>query len=193
MAGISDLVQVGQGLGIFQFYLPFIIMFAILYGILNKSKIFGDEQQAKSINLIISLAAAAFVMVYPTTGAAIISVSDFLATLFTQTLFVAVTIIAFLVILYMLWSPTHGGSEINFQKGGTIIIAGAIILALGVYLASGGAAIFPGISLGPIGGGFYFGGIDQGSIAILAVIALTALAIIWVTRNGESGHGGKGH
>ncbi len=39
---IADLIIQFKEFGIFDFYLPFMIMFGILYSILARSKIFGD-------------------------------------------------------------------------------------------------------------------------------------------------------
>lgn len=56
LASIADVLNQWAALGVFAYILPFLIVFAVLYGILNKSKIFGEN--ATAINVIISLAIA---------------------------------------------------------------------------------------------------------------------------------------
>ena len=52
-----------------EFFLPFIIIFAVVYGMLHKTRIFGDpakDPTATKINAIIAFAFGLFIMVYPT-------------------------------------------------------------------------------------------------------------------------------
>jgi len=63
--GFPEVIELLKEFGIFQFYLPFVITFAIFYGLLSKSKIFGDsdkDKRVRNINLFISLSAALFVL-----------------------------------------------------------------------------------------------------------------------------------
>ncbi|MBI4894317.1 MAG: hypothetical protein HY833_01120 [Candidatus Aenigmarchaeota archaeon] len=189
MATIAEVITNLQTVGIFQFFLPFIILFAILYGLLTKMKIFGDPKEDKGvnrINTIISFACAAFIMITPTTGFAIMSMTDFLANIFAGTLIYAVTIIAFMVVLFMVATPLNKGQAPDFSK--TAMIGGvvAVVLTAVLFFSSGGAEVFPGLNLGGGGGGFgspiYFGSIDPSMIALIVVIAVMALAVFWVVK-----------
>ena len=53
MAGFQDLVYTLQNTGVIDFLLPFILVFTIVYAILQKIEIFGKE--AKNFNVVISL------------------------------------------------------------------------------------------------------------------------------------------
>jgi multisubunit Na+/H+ antiporter MnhB subunit len=189
MATIAEVVANLQTVGIFQFFLPFIILFAILYGLLTKMKIFGDPKDDKGvnrINTIIAFACSAFIMITPTTGFAIMSMTDFLANIFAGTLIYAVTIIAFMVVLFMVATPLNKGQAPDFGK--TAMIGGvvAVVLTAVLFFSSGGAEVFPGLNLGGGGGGFgspvYFGSIDPSMIALIVVIAVMALAVFWVVK-----------
>mgnify|MGYP001559561154 CR=1 FL=1 len=75
--GFQDVIGTLKEIGVFQFYLPFLLVFAILYGLLLKTKIFGEQN--KGIVTVIALAASAFIMVYSPVG---ITFSQFLANFF---------------------------------------------------------------------------------------------------------------
>jgi len=143
MTGIADLVVAGKEFGIFEFYLPFVILFAILYGLLQKSRIFGDK--AKAINVIISLAASLFVMEYALSGI----LATFFATFFAGTLAILVTILGFLMVTYLLLAVFGEEGKLpdagKYAKFAVII---GVILAVATFVSSGGAAIFPGIVIG---------------------------------------------
>lgn len=188
MVTVADLVAAGKDLGIFQFYLPFVIMFALVYGLLRKSKIFGDPQEAKAINMIISLAASLFVMLYPATGTVIVELSTFLSNFFAGTLMVAVTIIAFLVMMYLVVGGA--GGEMKFDAGtiGKWAALGVGILVIGTFIASGGLAAFPGLTFGgivpvPIP---LAGAITMQDLAIVIIVVITGLVIYWLSRGGET-------
>ncbi len=193
MAGISDLIAMGKDLGIFQFYLPFIITFAILYGLLDRTKIFGKE--AKNINLIIALSASLFVMVFTPVGPAAMQISTFISNLFAGTLMIVLTILSFLIVMFMLFIPLTGKEQPDFGKYVGLIVGIAAILGIGVFITSGGAAVFPGINLGGIGGGgygapsFYLPGISSQDLGIIIVVVVTGLAIYWINKSsGNSVH-----
>jgi hypothetical protein len=186
MATIENVISSLNNIGIFQFFLPFIILFAVVYGILNKSKIFGDPEKDKGvnrINAIISFASAAFVMLYPTTSLAIIDLSSFLANMFAGTLIYAVTIIAFMIVMFMIATPLNKGQQPDFSR--PVLVGGvvAVVLIIALFLSSGGAQIFPGISY--TGGGFgplFVGSIDPSVIALILVLAIMIIAVFWITK-----------
>lgn len=178
MSGIVDLIVAGKELGIFQFYLPFIILFAILYGLLNKSKIFGEK--AKAINVIISLAFSFFVMEYALAA----PLEEFFAQFAGTTMAVLVGILGFLMVTYLLLAVV-GGKFPEPGKYVKYVVLIGIILAVGAYISSGGAVIFPGISLRPVTELPAASGISSSDIAVVLIIVLTFAVIIWLIRGGE--------
>ena len=126
MAGFADLVALAKEYGLFEFYLPFVILFSLMYGLLNKSKIFGDPKEVKkasTINLLISLAAAFYVMAYSPLG---ITLTEFFANFFTQTAVILVTLLAFMMIIGLL-VPLSGKEPGEAFKGAAkyVVLFGA--------------------------------------------------------------------
>lgn len=194
MAGISDLIAAGKEMGIFEFYLPFVIMFAVLYGLLSKSKIFGDaekDRKVRSINLIISLAASAFVMAYTPVG---ITLTTFFANLFTNALIAIVTMLVFLMITALVLGAA--GREMKLESGAKFVVLFIIILVIGVFISSGGLAFFPGLTLGPVSDvptpiiEFPNLKLTTQDIAIIALVILTGIVIWYVTKGGGEGRKG---
>ena len=51
---IDEVIWQWQNMGVFEWALPFLIVFALVFGILTKSKVLGDE--AKGVNAVLALA-----------------------------------------------------------------------------------------------------------------------------------------
>lgn len=141
---LPELFEAARGFGIFDFYLPFILAFALFYGLLYKAKIFGEEKRGRKLNLVISLILSLFVIGYTPVG---VTLSQLLTGLFGGTLIVVVTILAALIILFML-IPLFGVKlDTRPQKIIGVFAVIAIILAVGIFISSGGAMLFPGLQL----------------------------------------------
>lgn len=52
---IGTILQDWEYMGVFEYVLPFVLVFAVIFGILHKSKIIGDQ---RGINMVIALAIA---------------------------------------------------------------------------------------------------------------------------------------
>ena len=172
MVSFSDLLSIAKDIGFFQFYLPFVLTFAIFYGLLEKVKIFGDK--SRNINLIIALVAALYVIGFTPVG---ITFAQFLSNFFGQVGIILVSLIALGMIFFVL--VPLSGKEVKDLFNPKYLIPIAALLAIGAYLSSGGLSLFPGISLPS--GGFGLGLSDQ-DIVILIIIVLTILVIWWLTR-----------
>jgi len=175
VAGLADLINLGKEYALFDLYLPFVILFALLYGLLNKSKIFGEGKQAKNLNLIISLASALFILAYTPVG---ITMTQFFSTFFAGMSIILVTALAFGMFVFLLlpavgFHPTENFGE-KLAKP-LVLIAG--LIALGLYISSGGPLIIPGIDLGIINLG-----ISSGDIGIILLFGITGLVIWWLTQ-----------
>ncbi len=192
--GIEDIIGIAKDVGVFQFYLPFIIAFAILYGLLQKVQIFGDPTKgpAKSLNIIISLAIAAFVMVYTPVG---ITLSQFFTNLFGN----AIVVILTFVVIAMFISILKEGKIFDFKmltKGSNYAIGILlfVLIVVGVFVASGGTAIFPGLKispneiLSPITRAL---NVSSTTLALIILIIGTGL-IVWMVGKGEKAPSGAG-
>lgn len=181
--GIAELVAAAKEFGIFEFYLPFILMFAVIYGLLAKSRIFGEakERPASTINLVVSLVAAAFIMVYTPAG---ITLAAFISNLFGGTLVVLLSILAFLIIAGLVIPSLTGralGTEVIGTKWIPLLILGILALAVGVFISSGGTAVFPGVKIPWV----QISIPSAENLAIIVVVVLTGLIIWWLARGGE--------
>lgn len=187
MATIADVVTNLQNVGIFQFFLPFIILFAIFYGMLTKTRIFGNPKEdagVNKINAVISFAAAAFIMLYPATSTAVFDLTDYLANFIGGSLIYFLGIIVAMITFFMIATPLSGGETKPFARAGTVAAIVAVVLVLALFLSSGGTQIFPGlnVNLSNIFVGGLFVGVDPSVLALVIVLLVMAVAIYWVVK-----------
>ena len=180
-AGIQDVISTLKDIGVFQFYLPFLISFAVLYALLLKAKIFGEQ---KGLVTIIALAASGFIMVYTPVG---IAFSQFLANFVGNAMVVILTLVVVIIFANMLKEKEGLGLDVtSVMKGGWLWVGLLLLLllAFGVFVASGGTSIFPGLKIstkelfGPIGG------LSSTTLAILVLVIGTGL-IVFMFSKGE--------
>ena len=184
---LADIIELWKAQGVFEFYLPFVLMFAIFYGLLSKSKVFGDEdkeRRVRNINVVISIVAALFVMVSPVG----VSLTVFFGTFFTQTMVVLTTMLCFVLIFYMI-IPHASVDDVlkDPSKYVKYLLPFALLAVLAIFFGSGAPEIF-GIKLGGAGG-FSLPGINLSSqdILTIALILVFLLIVLYMTR----GEGGK--
>jgi hypothetical protein len=170
-----DLIAIAKDIGFFEFYLPFVLTFAIFYGLLEKMGLFGPK--SRNINLIISLVVSLYIIAFTPVG---ITFAQFLASFFNNVALIILTLIAFGMIIFVLF-PVLGGGKPDFAKHLKWLLPIGALLALGAFISSGGLAIFPGIDLQLPGGGFGLG-LSTQDLVIIGIIILTVLVIYWLTR-----------
>lgn len=179
---LAEIISSLQGFGIFDFFIPFVLAFAIFYGLLAKTQIFGkkEERFARTINLVISLAAAAYITLFVLLPNGF-TMSTFLANMFGKTVVTVLSLMAFLIIFYLLMNVLMPGATWNKLKLGWLVVIIAIILGVVIFTSSGGTSVF-GIHMPSIS----FGNIDSGTVALIVVIILIAL-VAWFLFKGEGG------
>lgn len=99
---IGELFNQWQTAGVFSYMLPFLLIFAVVFGLLSKLNIFGtaqDSKKGKPINAIISIAVALMALQFD-------FVSSFFAELFPR-MGVALSIILLFMVLGGLFVPTN--------------------------------------------------------------------------------------
>ncbi|MBU5682519.1 MAG: hypothetical protein QXE43_00615 [Candidatus Aenigmatarchaeota archaeon] len=89
---ITELILTLQNLGFFKFIIPFILTSAVFYGLLRKSKIFGDPKENIAINATIAISAAFLVSAAPIIAG--IDITSYLSGFLIYITFVTVAIIA---------------------------------------------------------------------------------------------------
>ena len=199
MALFEEFVSLATQFGIFEFYLPFLILFSLFYGLLSKMKLFGnpfaadkEARLAKAINLIFSLAAALFLMVYTPLG---FTLTQFFATMFGHTMVIITTIICAGMVIYLL--SRMAGVDIFERKDKwslAAIILGSLI-AIGLFVGSAGFGMFPDLlpTVGiPAVPSIVLPALNitAQDVMLIALILITILAI-WFVAHGEKEVGSK--
>jgi hypothetical protein len=119
---MSTLIQsIGFFKDIFNFFLPFLLVFAVLYAILQKTKFLTDDA---NINALISLAIALIVSI---SGAAdfLMALTPFMATFFI--------IIFFVLMLFLFFGVNMG----DVMKSKAVIVLVVVIAAIFVFYVLG--------------------------------------------------------
>ena len=114
-------------IGFLDFFLPFLLFFAIIYGALEKTKVFGEGR--RDINSIIALVIA---LVATTTA----MVTKALAGFLPWVGFIAIVIVSFLMIVAIMVGDVSKLAELPYFKAGAVIVV-AIILFIVVFFALG--------------------------------------------------------
>jgi len=182
--GIFDqLIASAQSAGIFAFYLPFLIVFALMYGLLARIGLFGPAgRMTNGLNAIIAFSIALFVIGFTPAG---ITISKFFGSFFSQSTMAIVTVVVGLIVLVLVGETIGPGIIRQTDKGPVLVGRGfefgkwvalvATLVVIGVFINSGGIQ-----ALGvPATGGFL--GLSGQDMVILAFIVITVLLIYWVS------------
>ena len=174
MTTIDTFLSVLKTQGIFSFFLPFLLVFSIFYGLLEKSKIFGEA--GKRINIIVALVAAFYVVgVSPASDA----ITSFFANFFTQTSIVIVTIIVGLMIFTLFAGLTGKDVFSKFSNRHIgIFLLFTIIIGIWIFANSGGLNLFASAGMG----GFDLV-LNSDAILLIILVAITAIAIWFIGRD----------
>ena len=173
---IEEVIKALENLGIFQYYLPFILTFSIFYGILTKAKFFGESPTAERINLLIAFSASFYILIFTPAGT---TLANFFANFFGGILIIFITLLVFGGILWMGLKVTIGKEKVAAERKEKFIALffgsmGAILL-LAIFSWAGGFKIF-GIEIPK------FAAIDTTSTFVFSIIILTIIALWWVTK-----------
>lgn len=153
---IGNLLSQWEQAGIFTYVLPFLLIFALVFGILTKAKIFTD----KPINAVISLAVGLMALQFP-------AVSQFFSEIFPR-LGIGLSIILVLLILI--------GLFIEPEKKGFLwifFLVVGLIIGIVVIVNSAGAS-------GWLSG--YFWNYNWSSIITVVVIIVLIGAVLFGTK-----------
>ncbi|MBD3155797.1 MAG: hypothetical protein GF368_04025 [Candidatus Aenigmarchaeota archaeon] len=158
-------------LGVYDFLLPWIITSAIIWGLLEKSKLFGEGSVA--INSVLSISISFFIWGFLIfTGSN--EVGSMLSKFFTQISFVAVGFAAILLVGSLFYPDFPAALEDRIPKESMfwIVIVIGLAIAISVGLINVGRTIYQFLSIsGSIPGG-------DASLLMVAVIVLALLLLI---------------
>jgi len=165
-------------LGIFHFLL-YMLTAAVFYGLLRKSKLFGEPKQNVTVNATVAIVAALMVWAYPVIVGVDI-VKDFIV-FFTQGLIAMMVIVIGLLATSMFLPEglAKGLKELGLGKkfyGGLLVIF--LLIAFGILISSGlGNIFFPagvGIGTPTISTDIII------TIGVLLLIVVTVAAIVFI-------------
>ncbi|MEM5790652.1 MAG: hypothetical protein QXP77_01210 [Candidatus Aenigmatarchaeota archaeon] len=132
-------IELLRQLGFFSYFFPFVLMFAIFYALLTKSKIFGDpkEKSVKRINTVISFIASFFVLALTP----LVDLAAFLSAFFGTLFMILVALLSFLIIAFMV-IPSEDWEK-NKGKYLKILAPICAIIVIAILLTSSGYSFFP--------------------------------------------------
>ncbi len=98
---IENIIKSLQGLGFFSFIIPFVLTTAIVYGLLRKSKIFGEPEKNVAVNATIAISIGFLVCAAPILAGIDIKtyLAKFLAYSFLFLIFILVIIFAPMIVM----------------------------------------------------------------------------------------------
>jgi len=177
-----------RDLGMFQFLLPFMLTTTIFYGLLRKSRIFGEEFRAITVNAVIALVAAFMVWAAPIILG--VNMETSLAAFFLQGTTATLVVLVGLLMTSMFFPPDLAAEfknlEILKRHGGKFIVIG-LVLAVALVVSSGLINVFlpAGLRIGA-GGGFWTDE-NVSSIAMIGLLLGTVLILVWGGGKSEEG------
>lgn len=181
---LSSALDVLKQFGVFEVYLPFLLTFALFYGLLKKMNLFGEG--SNKITTVVAGVVAAYVMIF---SPAAIPISQFFATFFTQASVLLVVLLVGVMVVGLLWSSPHLGLKVpDLTKLSPWIILMAFLIVFGMFFSSGGVQLFSRV----IPSGVNISGED---VALILLVLMTIGVIFFLVsgdkeeRSGERGHG----
>lgn len=166
-------------LGFFAF-LPFVLTAAIVYGLLRRSKIFGEPEKNVGVNATIAIVSAFMVWAYPLLGGMEVESYQRLYSEFFFKGSIAAIFFLFCLIIISMFPLESWGIKIEGGKSGKIF--GIIVLAIFVFLSFIFSSVFSGLF------GVSEGSLDTEllySIIFLIVFIGIIVAVVWLTSKEE--------
>lgn len=126
---LGDIIEKLVDIGVFQVFLPFLLVYAVVFAILQKSRIFeggsSTQQQAKNVNAIVAFVFGLFVVA----SAHVISLFQAFITNFVV---IIIFILCVLLVLGFIFGDSYTDlfkdPKIKYALGGLIVLISIIIL-----------------------------------------------------------------
>jgi hypothetical protein len=172
-------VQNLQALGFFNFLLPFMLSAAVFYGLLRRSKVFGEPEKNIAVNAIVAIVASMFVWAYPVLAG--VDVEGNLSKFFFQSTIIVMVFVVGLMIAGMFFPEDLSRQIAERLKGKSIVVilGIGIMLAATALIASGLTGIeFPAINLsGP--------SVSSDMVLTLAVLVILGVSVVAIAGFGN--------
>lgn len=185
---LENAVVLLQDFGFFSVILPFVLLYSLVFGLLSKVKLFGEDAASKTVNQIIALSVGAF---FITSTDAV----NYIAGVIPQAGFLLVVTLLILMVLTLLGlkNPIDNpmfGDKASFGKSLfylTIVLVFLLVIDMGV--PSGIPLIRP-LSEFLVGQSAVMSGEGFETILSLALILGFPLAVIYMLSKSSSGSSG---
>jgi nitrate reductase NapE component len=168
-------------MGFFAF-LPFLLTAAVFYGLLRRSKLFGEPEKNAVVNAVVAIVAAFLVWAYPIiSGISIEEYQLFFSSFFLKGTIATLTVVIGLLIAGMFF-PEKGLPEtlkesLEGRLGIGLLIFGLLIAA--AVLISSGVSSFLGISIESFDTDLIY------SIVFLVIFIGVIGFVVWITSKEE--------
>ncbi len=169
----TPVIQKLGEIGAFKFLFPYLLTSAIFYGLLRKSRVFGEPERNVAVNAVVALVASLMVWAYPVLAG--VDIQTQLSTFFTQGLVVTLVFMLALMIVGMFLPPNLSEYLANNVFKGNKTWS---VVAIGIFFAF--------IILGTSGlwnvlfGPQVWEGVSQDILLTIAVIVLLIIPIIFI-------------
>ena len=180
------ILRLGE-LGFFKFLLPFFLTSAIFYGLLRKSKVFGEPDKNIVVNAIVALTAGFMVWAYPILVG--VDIQTQFSTFILQSTLAMFAIVVALLIAGMFFPedlPKKFADTFKTGRGMAVVIMGGLLIVFSLLFSSGLINIlFPGGFFGGAGGfNISFGGFDSTTMLSAVTIIAMGLAVMGIVWGG---------
>lgn len=130
---ITDLILTLHSIGFFRFLIPFIVSFAIFYGLLRRSRIFGEPEKNIAVNATIALSAAFLVSAAPILVG--IDITKYISSFLIYITFVILCLIIIFFIPYLYRPPLE---ELGISREKILtnkyVIAFLFVLTISIFI-----------------------------------------------------------
>ncbi len=163
-----------QELGFFQFFLPFILTATVFYGLLRKSKIFGEPKENVIVNGVVSLTAAFMVWASPILLG--INIETQLATFFLYSMIGILVVSVCLLLISLVCPPDlpkHLADTFKTGRFWMVVLVGGILVGLIIFVSAFLNIFFPSFGAQQISWDWVIG---------LGVFAVMIIIVFWITK-----------
>jgi len=181
-SGLEIVLMNLNRMGFFAF-LPFLLTAAIFYGLLRRSKLFGEPEKNVVVNAVVAIVAAFMVWAYPIiSGMSIQEYQLFFSSFFLKGTIATLTVVIGLMISGMFFPEKEGMGGILAEKlkgrFGIGIVMFGLLIALAIFISSGASSFF-GIPIGEVDMNIIYSAVFL--IAFFGIIGF----VIWITGREE--------
>ena len=166
---LEEFIRTLESWGLTDVLLPFLIIFVVIFAILQKARIFGEEK--KNFNMVIALAIGLLVVIphvldtYPE-GADVVKIMN---SALPNVSIIAVAIIMMLIIIGLF------GGEAKWMGGSLSGVVGIVAFILVIAIFGGAAGWWGNWS-------WFTDFFSEDAVAVIVIVLVFAIIVSWVTK-----------